>query len=144
MKEELQKIVKICCDALKVDELQYYSESRKQEVVDCRHISKKLCSEVCKNTSEISRILDSDHATVIHSIKKYNELHETNGCFRKKAEKCRLAININKELSDPINPYNAFIMLIAMIDGNHSLADIKCNVQACKNSINYLTGSKIY
>lgn len=125
-------------------------KSRVKEVASARHLFRHFAFElISRSPSDIARNNSlqngkTDHATILHSIKKTQDLIETDRDFFKWYQKCKNAIDSHTPVTDPRNKLHPFLVLIAMIEANHSLEDIKANTTPCKHSINYMAGYKVY
>lgn len=82
-----EKVVKATCEALNIDRSDVVGKTRKKEVVEARHIiSFILVKKVGLTLKRVGQYYlgGRDHTTVINSIKKFDNLYQTEEGFRAK------------------------------------------------------------
>lgn len=69
--------------------------SRFREIADARKLSMLLIKENFEGAtlSEIGRFFKKDHASVLHNIKVSRHLLLTDNGFKRKYERCKIAVN---------------------------------------------------
>ena len=82
-----EKIIKVACEVLGVEYHAFVGKGRRKEVCEARHIVsyilvKKLYMTLERVGSEY--LGKRDHTTVINSIRKFNNLYDTEEDFRNK------------------------------------------------------------
>lgn len=63
-------VIQVCCQKYEVPITDYYSNSRKREIVMAKHMSMYIMRTFNLNTVEIGRLTGKNHATVVHGSKK--------------------------------------------------------------------------
>lgn len=84
-----EEIIKKVSEILSVDHQKVTSRSRKRELVEARFISSGIIKKMHKNMTlnQIGNMFGGrDHATIIYSLKMFDELYEFNKTFRRKVE----------------------------------------------------------
>jgi len=82
-----EKIVKVTCEVIGIEHNAFVGKGRKKEVCEARHIVSYILVNKLSMTLEKagSQYLGKrDHTTVINSIRKFNNLYETEEDFRNK------------------------------------------------------------
>ena len=150
MNSEIESILNTVADICYVLPEDIVGETRRVPVVDARHIFRKIIFDEYKGkTSELERLTGIDHSNFNHSVKVFNNLVSTDITFKNKYERCNEAVSNWKTLVKgkpdiEESDYDPFIILIRMIEANHSIESIKLNLPICKNRINYLAGFKYF
>ena len=80
--------------AFNVTKKEMTSKSRKKEFVEARHVAMYLIHKKLNRTQEATgEIFDRDHSTVVHALKKVNNIMETEKDFRRTVNKIILKNN---------------------------------------------------
>lgn len=82
-------IIMAVCIALRIDRTQLFSKVRKKRLTDARSICCWYMRELGMKLVDIGRVFDRDHSTVIHSLKKFEDLNETDREFQQKVYKVK-------------------------------------------------------
>lgn len=83
------QVVEIVCDVFKIEKEKLLSKCRMRELVEARKIISYVAVEKLGLTLAYTgkEILNGrDHTTVIHSIKSFHDLYETEEVFRSKVD----------------------------------------------------------
>ncbi len=93
-KTSMEAVLLLVCERFDVSREEITGKTRKREIVDARHVFCYLVNKYIskKTLSVVGAHINRDHASVIHGIKKTNNLMVYNGLFRKKVETCCLLI----------------------------------------------------
>jgi chromosomal replication initiator protein len=81
------KIIKTTCEVLSIEIDDFMGKNRKKDVCEARHI---VCYILVKKlgltlgNTGLKYLGNRDHSTVINSIRKFNNLYETEESFRNK------------------------------------------------------------
>lgn len=90
---EDEQIIRACCLAFGISRSQIVSKSRIRDYADARCIAYKLIYTLSKKTlQQTGNIFNTDHATVIHGIKKFNNLIETDPYFKCMYERVKASL----------------------------------------------------
>lgn len=94
-------IWQVIYEKLGITQEQIKLKTRKREICEARHITRYMMKQFTNYS--LKRIgnhtAGADHSTVIHSIQRYNDLHETDKDFKRDADTIRNRIEtlINAE-----------------------------------------------
>lgn len=74
---EVEKRIRIVCEATGIPQKDVFSKSRKAEIVEARHL---LCYLLNKDltTMDVGKVMGLDHSTVVHAVKKIKDLLSIN------------------------------------------------------------------
>ncbi len=80
----IEYIVNVVCNNINITVEQFYSKSKKREIVQARQLAMYFAKKYTKNTLEIigQQCGGKDHATVIHALKTVSNLLETDKKFK--------------------------------------------------------------
>lgn len=114
VEDDFDAIIKVVSDTLNVPVSRIKSGSRKQEIVDARHIIAGLTQKYfpAYYTSRQGRKLGGrDHSTILNSRKRYNDLIFSNEAFQRKAAACQRRLHAkvkfpNKQRCEPADEYD--------------------------------------
>ena len=89
-----QQIMRYVAETCCVTEQEIVSRSRKRNLVDARHLANFFIRRECiyMSLSSIGKLMGRDHATVIHSVKTYNQLITCDSAFKEKSMLIELKI----------------------------------------------------
>lgn len=107
--KETKDALQIICEQIGVTEDEVKGRSRKRDYVIARHIFCFVSHLYYnKRLTQIGRILNRDHSSVIHAIKAVCNEQETNTDFKKTFERICYAINyeFGTTLKQTIHEYN--------------------------------------
>lgn len=96
-KTSASEVVRVACDVFDIEHNSFVGKGRKREVCEARHIVSyilvKKLGMTLKKVGE-NYLGKRDHTTVINSLKKYNNLHQTDEEFRNKASLILDKVNV--------------------------------------------------
>ena len=80
----VEYIVNVVCNRLNIAVEQFYSKSKKREMVQARQLAMYFAKKYTKNSLSVigQQCGGKDHATVIHALKTVSNLLETDKQFR--------------------------------------------------------------
>ena len=94
-----QEVLRVVCQVFTVDEEDVKKKSRMRLISYARHAYCHLCSALdpMSTLAQIGDDISRDHSTVIHSIKKCNDLRETDFPFASLFQECILKLSESTE-----------------------------------------------
>ncbi|MCH9838680.1 hypothetical protein K0U83_23655 [bacterium] len=126
--EEIRRLADICYILFDAD---VFISCRRREYVDARVVFSALLHEQGMGPSAIGEVLGRNHATIIHYLRKFEALLETDKVFRKKYVKCREQY-IGK---DPIFYYSAPELRRKFMDMRDELTRTKARLAKAEEEI---------
>ncbi len=106
-------ILDTTCSICNLSKQELLSKTRMREITDARSIATTL-SLVCCNISlqQVGRIFNQDHATILHSRRKYNQLVEVDAIYRDNVKRVLEQLELNGVVAPKVNRETFKIELI--------------------------------
>lgn len=79
-------IISRICNYYSVEYDRILSSTRAQPIAECRHVAAYFVRKSNLPSAKVGRLINRDHATVLHSCKTVKNLIETDRMFRNKIE----------------------------------------------------------
>lgn len=89
------RVIHLICDHFDITVEKFKSAARDRKLVDARKYFFKYIKETWPQLSlvVIGRLINKDHATVLHSVKVFNSLYETDSLFRERYDHLEILLN---------------------------------------------------
>ena len=134
--------ISIICDAVKVvTKSDPMARDRVRQNVDARRIVYKLCRELLNITyTRIARYFDKNHASVLHGLKQFDDLFETDREFRRNYNAVMHVISSIEFDSNIIDSQDIIVDYLHLKDDNF---DVQKKYDHLLKSLQYKVTEKI-
>lgn len=89
----LKKIIEIIAQEFDITPEMLLSLKRTEDIVRARHTLYKTIYRLGSNKVQTGKILSKDHTTILHGLKVYRNLYDTDENFRYRAKKVETIVN---------------------------------------------------
>lgn len=128
--DEIRRLADICQLVFDTD---VFTHCRERNFVDARIVFSALLKEQGMGPSAIGRILDRNHATILHYFRKFEGLLETDKVFRKQYVTCREQYVGD----DPIFYYSAPELRKKFVELREELEQTRAKLDSAREQMKY-------
>lgn len=91
--EQLEKIFEIIAGEFDITVEMLMSKKKTENIIRARHTLYSTLNRLGMNKVETGRRLDRDHTSVIHGLRVYHNLYDTDDNFRYRAKRVETIVN---------------------------------------------------